>query len=42
MKHSGANTCALESLATVQNVVDEADEWALLIDNYDSGHNDLD
>ena len=42
MEHSRANTCALESLTMVQNVVDEADEWALLIDNYGSGNDDLD
>ena len=37
MEHSRANTCALESLTLVQNVVDDAHEWVLLIDNYDSG-----
>ena len=42
MEHARTNTCVLESLATVQNVVDEADEWALLIDNYDSSNDDSD
>ena len=41
MEHSRANTCALESLATLQNVMEEPDEWALLINNYNS-NNDLD
>ena len=40
MEHSRANTHALESLTTLQNVMDEPDEWVLLIDNYDS-NNDL-
>ena len=36
MEYSRANTHALESLTTLQNVMDEPDEWALLIDNYHS------
>ena len=40
MEHSRVSTHAKESLATLQNVMEEPDEWALLVKNYNSDDND--
>ena len=40
MEHSRVSTHAKESLTTLQNVIEEPDEWALLVKNYNSDDND--
>ena len=40
MEHSRVSTRAKESLTTSQNVMEEPDEWALLVKNYNSDDDD--
>ena len=40
MEHSRVSTHAKESLTTFQNVMEEPDEWALLIKNYNGNDDD--
>ena len=40
MEHSRVSTRAKESLTTLQNVMEEPDEWALLVKNYNSDDDD--
>ena len=40
MEHSIVSTRAKESLTTLQNVMEEPDEWVLLIKNYNSDDDD--